>query len=71
MAEQTSKKWKFQIFLSAVILLTGIFVIAAVETRSSPDDPHMFGYVVFGVGLIAIGLVWQFYAQAMAWWHHG
>jgi hypothetical protein len=65
--QATSKKFKAQQLLSALMIIVGFVWLMTLGSQTSPSGAQG----VIPVLLLLSGLIWFLVARVRAWWHHG
>lgn len=69
--EQTSKKFKLHLLISAIMIIAGFFgfvLIALSQTNPHNDPAILTAAILMLIGLL--GILYRIVVRFLIWWHH-
>ncbi len=65
--EKTRKKYKMQIFIAALLVIIGFFLIISNVSSQQSNVAAL----ILGAFATVGGVIWLIIAEFSSWWHHG
>jgi hypothetical protein len=70
--ERTAKKFKWQLLVSFLLAIFGLFSGCLFAPLAARISPQLGLFVlILGIGCLVGGLIWGTVVKWTAWWHHG